>query len=250
MSLKVTTLGLILAASAQAVPTISWQQTADNQVWGNLPDGFIPNASYATTSTPRVGSPVNGYYDAFQLHLSGTSNETITSLTFGFSFSGLFDDSVGIDLNGDGTIDYAVTYGAFDLVGVNHSTDGWFNPWADSVDAQNVGIVVNINASGASATTYLYGQAVSLSNGSFNNLSSINLASLGLSSLDGTGSATSTGSLRVGFLNQAGSGGGQPSLNTANFNYNSVPEPSTYGLMGLAALGVAFAARRRKLKTA
>jgi len=29
-----------------------------------------------------------------------------------------------------------------------------------------------------------------------------------------------------------------------------VPEPSTYGLIGVAALGVAFAARRRKLKTA
>ena len=29
-----------------------------------------------------------------------------------------------------------------------------------------------------------------------------------------------------------------------------VPEPSTYGLIGIGALGVAFAARRRKLKTA
>jgi hypothetical protein len=31
---------------------------------------------------------------------------------------------------------------------------------------------------------------------------------------------------------------------------SSVPEPSTYGLIGIAALGVAFAARRRKQKTA
>ena len=30
----------------------------------------------------------------------------------------------------------------------------------------------------------------------------------------------------------------------------SVPEPSTYGLIGIGALGVAFAARRRKQKTA
>jgi len=30
----------------------------------------------------------------------------------------------------------------------------------------------------------------------------------------------------------------------------AVPEPSTYGLIGIAALGVAFAARRRKLKKA
>ncbi len=35
-----------------------------------------------------------------------------------------------------------------------------------------------------------------------------------------------------------------------NYTVSSVPEPSTYGLIGLAALGLAFAARRRKLKTA
>jgi hypothetical protein len=33
-------------------------------------------------------------------------------------------------------------------------------------------------------------------------------------------------------------------------NTVAVPEPSTYGLIGLAALGLALAARRRKLKTA
>lgn len=32
--------------------------------------------------------------------------------------------------------------------------------------------------------------------------------------------------------------------------YQSVPEPSTYGLIGIGALGVAFAARRRKVKAA
>ena len=31
---------------------------------------------------------------------------------------------------------------------------------------------------------------------------------------------------------------------------SAIPEPSTYGLIGIAALGVAFAARRRKIKSA
>ncbi len=33
-------------------------------------------------------------------------------------------------------------------------------------------------------------------------------------------------------------------------NPTAAPEPSTYGIIGIAALGLAFAARRRKLKTA
>jgi hypothetical protein len=37
-------------------------------------------------------------------------------------------------------------------------------------------------------------------------------------------------------------------LRAAVSSANAVPEPSTYGLIGVAALGVAFAARRRKLK--
>ena len=34
-----------------------------------------------------------------------------------------------------------------------------------------------------------------------------------------------------------------------NFVGENIPEPSTYGLIGIGALGVAFAARRRKIKT-
>ena len=39
-------------------------------------------------------------------------------------------------------------------------------------------------------------------------------------------------------------------LRAAVSSANAVPEPSTYGLIGIGALGVAFAARRRKQKTA
>jgi uncharacterized protein YjbI with pentapeptide repeats len=45
---------------------------------------------------------------------------------------------------------------------------------------------------------------------------------------------------------------GNYAYNTSSLIYANapVPEPSTYGLIGIGALGVAFAARRRKLKTA
>jgi hypothetical protein len=44
-------------------------------------------------------------------------------------------------------------------------------------------------------------------------------------------------------------GGLGDAMQLTSFTAASVPEPSTYGLIGIGALGVAFAARRRKQKT-
>jgi len=241
--MKTISLYLLLAASAQASTTLSYTQTTNNGSWPSAPSGYISgNGAYGY-----------GSYDAFLIHASGNPNATISSITIGFHFSGLFDDSVGIDLNGDGAIDYAIYY--YDMQSLGPGGD--YQPWASYNDVSNLGIVLTINNSGASATSYLYGQVISLGASSVNNLASINLSSLGLASLDASGNATSTGSFRIGFLNSAGPGGGLPTLNTSSFNYSpsntyygeaTVPEPSTYGLIGICALGVAFAARRKKLK--
>jgi len=49
---------------------------------------------------------------------------------------------------------------------------------------------------------------------------------------------------------EAAYSGSISTLRAAVSSANAIPEPSTYGLIGIAALGVAFAARRRKIKSA
>jgi uncharacterized protein YjbI with pentapeptide repeats len=55
------------------------------------------------------------------------------------------------------------------------------------------------------------------------------------------------------YINSGALGLGSYAYDTSVINYANapaVPEPSTYGLIGVVALGLALAARRRKLKTA
>ena len=88
---------------------------------------------------------------------------------------------------------------------------------------------------------------------SYATLSFAYLYNADLSYADLTG-ATVSYSNWTDFSNNSGAQGlGSYSYDTSLINYagsTPVPEPSTYGLIGVAALGVAFAARRRKLKTA
>ena len=85
------------------------------------------------------------------------------------------------------------------------------------------------------------------------NLSFANLSNANLSGADLTGATVSYSNWTDFSTNSGASGLGFYSFNTSLINYagsTPVPEPSTYGLIGVGALGVAFAARRRKLKTA
>ena len=89
-----------------------------------------------------------------------------------------------------------------------------------------------------------------LANLSYANLSNANLTRANLSNANLTRATVSYSNWADFSTNSGASGLGSYSYDTSLINYAnaSVPEPSTYGLIGIAALGLAFAARRKKQK--
>jgi hypothetical protein len=238
--------GILLSQGANAALLVTTTQTADNQEWPSLPTGYFPY-------TP---GGVKGLYDAFSIQVNGTPGEAITSLSFGFAFSGLFDDSVAFDLNGDGTIDWAGDY--FDIERVING----YAPWNSLADAQNTKVYLTIGPTGSSVTLKVYDQTITqgLSTNpdadNLNNVGAITLASLGFpGTIPGGGSATSANSIRVGFVNTSGMGSGTPSINTSDFftgdgGSAAVPEPGTWAAAALLVGGAAFMRWRKRAKVA
>ena len=230
--------------------------------WAELTSGF--NSNYSP-NLPADSSkfPMNGLYQSFGFSIHGTPNSAVSNVQIGFHFSGIFDDSLALGINNDGHVNYALTqsdyWGSGLLYNVGNGVRRTISPWNNAIDAANMGVVLNISATGTTVNSYVYGQSV---NGTyintFNNLTNgVTLGLLGIGSLDANGNATSTSRINVGFLNQQGWGGGTPTLNTNSFNYSistiytnaiaseSVPEPSALSLPAVGLGGLAMFRRRR-----
>ncbi|MEA5575621.1 PEP-CTERM sorting domain-containing protein [Anabaena sp. UHCC 0451] len=223
----------LISAPAQAYTISSVNLITDNGSWG-------PPPGYASGS----------FYDEFSLTVTGTPGEVVSSLDFTFAFDGLFDDSIALDLNRDGVVDYAANY--YDL---NAAKGGGYAPWAIAADPKNTVTKLSITPTGSTASVSVYGNPVVLTsaNKSFNNLGSITLASLGFGpggTIGASGSVTTTG-MRFGYINISGPGGGVPNIQASSIvqaTTQSVPEPSNVLGLGLI-LGVGkLLQRKRDLK--
>ncbi|EDX72208.1 hypothetical protein MC7420_8300 [Coleofasciculus chthonoplastes PCC 7420] len=242
--------GVVSNAPAQAFSIDSINLLTDNARWSSIPSGFASGSTY----------------DGFNFTVSGTPGEQVSEISFSFSFKGLFDDSVALDLNGDGTIDFAVDYhdvaATLDPKPVA-SIRSLYTPWSDANDVENTITNLTITPTGSTGSVSIYGKEVILGltdqkggyrrpSESFSNLADITLEDLGLEPgglIPESGTVT-TSEIRIGYLNIGGQGGGNPEIESENFTISDpepVPEPLT--ILGSAtALGIGGLLKREHSK--
>jgi len=227
MKSKLLQAGLVLSASsffnlASAGMLTSIDLVTDNGSWPTVPSGFVSGSAY----------------DGFTLTVEGTAGEVMSDINLAFNFSGLFDDSLAIDLDGDGNIDFAL-----DFYNIHTQAPG-YNPWSNPSDVINTVTNLTIGATGSSATVSVYGTDITVDSAnyaSFDNLASITLEDLGFGA-GGTildGGTVTTSEMRFGYINTAGPGSGTPEITSESFSQPvDVPEPASFAIFALAMAGL------------
>ena len=205
--------GMSTVCTSSVVPAEGLNQTvvsAQGQA-ASSPEALITEITVATGqnwdlpghSNPE-SNPGDQQYDSKALRYQGLAGESLSALTFTVEVGGSFDDSLAIDLDGDGVIDYLLSQGdAFESL----CRYGCYTPW---VDASPFEAVVTITTEGTSVaaswdgTTLIAGSSTDEFPAApgFDNMGSITLSDLGFGA-DGAipNNDFTTSEIRVGSIN-------------------------------------------------
>lgn len=179
----------------------------------------ITNTNNSDEDWEVTGFSVGGeeQYDETTLSIIDAAGLKLDSVRIVFDLSGTYDDSLTIDIQGDGVIDYVASQpDAYATPGVGRGS-GNYQPW---IDASPATIDILITATGTTVTTSWNGVEINVDavNDFTNTISSFTLEHWGLNA-DGTvpdNNFTSTG-LRIGNLNSDGPGG-----HNLTYNYDAL----------------------------
>ncbi len=220
--------------------------------------GLLSSAVSANADTSYAGVTINGHVYTItnfsNLNNADLHNAILTDGNFGHAtFNGA--NLSGADLTGtnlgfssfvNANLQNTVLDATFmwdtDFSGANLQSSSFSGVWGTGLVFTSSTNLLNVNFS----NSFIY-------NTSFTgiNLTGVNFSGTDLSGTDFTG-ATLAYANRAAFEATSGAVLAEAvGLDAAIYSGNTpVPEPSTYGLIGIGALAVAIAARRRKLKTA
>jgi len=185
--------------------------------------GLLSSAATARAYTTYGNRAVNGTI----YNLSRGADLTYANLSYADLTSA---DLYSADLSNSYL--YSTNLSSANLNGANLS---YANLSSANLSSANL-ILANLSSANLSGTNLTSADLT------YANLSYADLTSATVSYSDWTDFSTNSGALGLGSY----------SYDTSLINYANapaVPEPSTYGLIGIAALGVAFAARRKKQKS-
>jgi hypothetical protein len=178
---------LTALSSAQATINVSTINFADNVAWPQTPAFVVAGSA--------------NLYDSRVLRIENAAGFTIESVRIILDTTGTFDDSIAMDIDANGIIDYTTTQD--DAYATPGTTEGIYTPWTD---ASPFTFDAVITQTGTTLTTYWNGVAITPGAGSpdtgFNDASGFTLQDWGFGAGGTiTDSDFSTNAIRLGSIN-------------------------------------------------